>query len=123
MAQAQCATEVNSLDSVRPSPAKAGLRRQASSIALIALVREALIRHYGSLKAAAISLSMDPGQLTRELQTGDFKFEKLERADDEAKAFLAQAMQEVYVFDPRSQALRMLREARRAIDEAMEHIQ
>lgn len=121
VARAEHGRPVNTLDSVRPRQAKASLDGQSPSIALTSVVRDALQRHYGSLKAAAISLRMDQGQLTRELQTGDFKLEKLERADDDAKAFIAKALHEACGDnDPRAQARRLIREARARLDELAE---
>lgn len=113
-------TPLNSLDGVRPKAAKAGLERQSVSIALSSVVKDALIRHYGSLKSAAITLQMDQGQLTRELQTGDFKLKKLDR-DDEAKAFIARALHEAFGdADPKAQARRAIREVRARLDELQE---
>lgn len=111
---------VHSLDGDRrrdPSPVCDG---QLPSIAMTAVVKDALLRHYGSLKAAALSLQMDQGQLTRELQSGDFKFAKLER-DPAAKAVIAQALYEAFGQDtPRLRVLRLIREARRVFDELAE---
>lgn len=119
--QTSRAAQVNSLDDVRPVPAKAGLTRQAVSIALTAVVKDALQRHYGSLKAAAISLGIDPGQLTRELTSGAFKFERLERADAEAQAFVVRCLHEAFAdADPKAQARRLIREGRRVLDELAE---
>lgn len=111
---------VNSLDGVRTKPAKAELRSPSSSIPVADVVKEALQRHYGTLKAAAISLRMDEGQLSRELKTGDFKLAKLDR-DDEAKAAIGEALREAYgTTDPKTQARRLIREARARLDELAE---
>ena len=102
--------------------AKANLDSQSSSIALTTVVKDALIEHYGSLKAAAISMHMDQGQLTRELQTGDFKLKKLE-GDEDAKATIAAALHAAFSqSDPRATARRELREIRHRIDRVEELI-
>jgi len=115
------------IDGVRPTPAKATLRDQSSSIdanaqsiGMTAVVKDALIRHYGSLKAAAITFGMDQGQLTRELQSGDFKFRRLDQ-DEAAKACVARALYEAFGhMDPKAQARRLIREARARLDELAE---
>lgn len=113
---------VNSIDGVRPKAVKASLPSQSLSIAMTAVVKHALLRHYGALKCAAISLRMDEGQLSRELSSGDFKINKLDR-DEDARAFVANALHEAFgQTDPKATARRKLREARSAIDEAMEQI-
>lgn len=115
-------TKRNSIDDVRPTMAKASLSDQSGSIALTAVVKDALIRHYGSLKAAAITLQMDQGQLTRELQSGDFKLKKLDQ-DDEAKCFVACALYEAFgSTDPKSQARQLIRDARTRLDALAELI-
>lgn len=120
--QAASSTLLNSLDDVRPQMAKADVDRQSLSIATGAVVKDALTRHYGSLKAAAISLRMDQGQLTRELQSGDFKVKRLDE-DGEAKAFVSEALHEAFgQTDPKAKALRLIREARQRLDELSEAI-
>ncbi len=57
--------------------AKATLDSQVLSIEMSAVVRDALVRHFGSLKAAAIEMDMDQGQLTRELDTGKLNLARL----------------------------------------------
>jgi hypothetical protein len=117
---ASSSTPRNSIDGVRPQMVKADLDRQSLSIAMTTVVKDALIRHYGSLKAAAISLRMDQGQLSRELDSGDFKFKRLD-GDSDAKAFIACALHEAYGrVDPKARALRLIREGRRLLDELAE---
>lgn len=119
---------LKSLDDVELRPAKAGLTGQARSIALTTVVKDALQRHYGSLKAAAISMGqMDQGQLTRELETGKFRFERLELCDDEAKAFIAGALYEAFgqLTDPRARGRHLVREMRQRLEEfeqLLEHV-
>ena len=112
--------ELNSLDVGRPKQAKAGLPSQPMSTAMTTVVKDALIRHYGSLKSAGITLNIDKGQLTRELQTGDFKIKQLDK-DPEAKAFVSDALHEAFGdADPKARVRRLLREARQRLDEATE---
>ena len=109
---------VSSLDCVQTKQAKATLDSQPPSVQVTAVVKDALLRHYGSLKSAAISLRVDEGQMSRELRTGRFKLEKLDRADADAKAFIANALHEAYGdTDPKAQARRLIREARQRLDE------
>jgi hypothetical protein len=117
---------LKSIDDVELHPAKAALRGQSRSIALTSVVKDALQRHYGSLKAAAISMGqMDQGQLTRELETGKFRFERLELCDDEAKAFIAAALYEVFgqLDDPKVRARRLMREMRQRLDEFEQYLE
>lgn len=87
---------------------------------MTAVVKDALIRHYGSLKAAAITMRIDQGQLTRDLQNGDFKLKKLD-GDDEAKAFVATALHEAFgSADPKARVMRLIRDGRRILDELAE---
>ncbi len=66
---------------------------------------------------------MDQGQLTRELQTGDFKFEKLDRLDDAGKAYVADALHRACGdVDPKAEARRLIREARQRLDELLERL-
>jgi hypothetical protein len=69
--------ERNPLDSIRPQMAKASLDSQSLSIEMTAIARDALIRHFGSLKAAAIEMQMDQGQLTRDLDAGKLNLARL----------------------------------------------
>ena len=123
MRQPSPSSPVKSIDDVRPRQAKATLGSQSKSIRLTAIVKDALQLHYGSLKAAALSMTphMDQGQLTRELQTGDFKLEKLDRLDETGKAFISKALHEAYGNpDPKAIARRLIREARARLDELAE---
>lgn len=113
-------TPANILDGVRPKPAKAELTSQALSIPTAAIVKDALIDHYGSLKAAAITLRMDLGQLSRELQTGDFKIKKLDVDEDARRDVLSALYEAVRDDDPKVKQQRALNKARRALDDLAE---
>ena len=97
---------------------------QARSIAMSMVVKDALLRHYGSFKAAAISMGeMDQGQLTRDLDSGKFKFERLELCDPDAKAFVCRALAEAFsASDPKARIIRLIRESRRLLDELAEAV-
>lgn len=99
---------VKSLDSICLNPAKASLPVNRGQRAMTAVVKDALLRHFGSLKAAAISMSnMDEGQLSRELESGKFKFERLDVCEDAAKAAVTAALYDAFgQTDPRSQIRR-----------------
>lgn len=72
-------TEDKLLDRLQPQMVKATLRSQALSIEMSGIVRDALIREFGSLKAAAITMDIDQGQLTRELDAGKLNLARLEK--------------------------------------------
>lgn len=115
--RADVSTPVHSVDDVRTGGQLKAELGPSRSIPVQDVVKDALERHYGSLKAAAISLDVDSSQLSRELRTGAFQLEKLERADDEAKAFIANALREAYGDpDPKARAQRLIREARQRLD-------
>lgn len=79
MTNAARSTEGNHLDGLRPQMVKAELHDQSLSIEMSGVVRDALIRHFGSLKAAAIEMDIDPAQLTRELEAGKLNLARLSK--------------------------------------------
>lgn len=87
--------EINSLDSVRPEPAKANLTVNGGQSPLRSLTAEA-IRRTGSQKEAAFEAGVDPAQLTRQLQTGHLTLERLERMGPSRLAELGRLMVETY---------------------------
>jgi hypothetical protein len=90
---------------------------------LSAVVKDALLRHYGSVKAAAISLAIDPSLLIRELETGKFRLERLEGCDLEAKAYVCRALAEAFSdANPQARVRRLIRESRRILDELAEAV-
>lgn len=119
-------TEDKALDSVRPQMAKASLAVNAGQFALTAVVKDALLRHYGSLKAAAITMGeMDQGQLTRELDTGKLNLARLELLDDAGKAEVAKRLHDAFIAsleDPHARARRIIRETRQKLDELDDYV-
>jgi len=110
---------VQRLDEDRPHQPAPGFGGQVQSIAMTMIVKDALLRHYGSFKAAAFYMGeMDQAQLTRDLDTGKFKFERLELCDLPAKAAVVRALHEAFGnTDPKAQRRRLMRNLRRAVDE------
>ena len=119
VAEREQSTPVKTLDDVRTRQLRAGELSQSPSIRLTDVVKGALEQHYGSLKCAALSMKphMDLGQLSRELKTGDFKLEKLERLDVDGRAHIARALHEALGnTDPKAEARRLIRETRQRLD-------
>lgn len=84
---------------------------------LAAVVRAAVLKHYGSVKAAAICLRVDPSLMQREFDAG--KFARLEQADADAKAAVSSALYDAFgrLDDPKARLRRHLREIRGRLDE------
>lgn len=89
-----------------------------------AVVKDALLRHYGSVKAAAISLALDPSLLMRELDTGKFRVERLEALDPQAKSAVCRALADAFsdAGSPQARVQRLIRESRRILDELAEAV-
>jgi hypothetical protein len=106
--------------------ARASLPVNGSQSALTAVVKDALLRHYGSLKAAAITMGeMDQGQLTRELDSGKLNLARLELLDDAGKAEVAKRLHEAFMAaleSPQAHAQRVIREARQKLDELADYV-
>lgn len=102
-------------DQIGPAQAKAALRGD-HALPFTVVIRDAAIRYYGSVKAAAISLSCDPSLMQREFEAG--KFGRLEHADDAAKAFIAQALIDAYgpLHDPKARTKQEIRDIRQKLD-------
>lgn len=124
VATARRSSELNPLDAVRPQMAKASTAVNASQSAMTDVVRHGLIRACGSLKAAAIEMDIDQGQLTRDLQSGKFNFERLERLGVEQKAIVIACLHEEYrpLQSPESHARRVLRQAMALLGEIEQFI-
>lgn len=116
---------VPSLDHVRPTPAKAGLRGDQIGPSLTAVITEAVLAHYGSVKETAFALDVDRSLMMREFGKGDFS--RLDRADELAKASIFAAVHAVLgpLTTPVKQALHDLREIERRVNslrQVLEHI-
>ena len=106
---------VGSFDHIRPRPLKVMLDDTRFSLT----VRDALLKHYGSVKAMAYALGrVDPSLMQREFEAG-----KLARVDTytdaSAKAAIATALAERYteLSTPKARARQRIREARAILDE------
>lgn len=112
---------VRELDSIRPEPVKAGLR--SDPIGLNRVMTEAVIAHYGSVKAAAITLDVDPSLMMREFKEG--KFGRLDKVDEATKAAIASALSEAFgtLTSPQARARKTIRDIRRLIDELDRYVE
>lgn len=115
---------VPSMDVGRPRMAKAVLRGPSEGRAWTAATKDALIRYYGSLKAAAIEMGKcDPSQLSRDLDNGKFKSERLDLCDEDAQAFISTSVADTLAGrDPKSRVRRLIQEGRRILDELAEAV-
>lgn len=116
--------EVQRSDGPGPRGSTDGYGGLPRSNALTMIVKDALLRYYGSFKAAAYAMGqMDQAQLTRDLDSGKFKFERLELCDVAAKAAVCRALNEHFGnADPKARIQRLLRELRRAVEEVAEAV-
>lgn len=81
-------------------------------------VRDGLQRHYGSMKAAALTLGMDQSQLTRELHRGDLRVRAVDALDAGGRAAVAKALSERFGdADPAAEVTRVLQETRARLEE------
>lgn len=110
---------------------KASLASDAIGLSIVAVTIEGVIAHYGSIKAAAISLSepgkpfLDPSQMMREFKAGNFRL--LERADDIAKAAIFAYAHEAFgpLTSPAARGRFLFQELRRIqheIEQLFEHV-
>jgi len=115
---------VKGTDRPEPLPAPAGYAGQPQSIAMTIIVKDALLRHFGSFKAAAYAMGqMDQGQLCRDLDSGKFKFERLELCDLQAKAAICRALADAFgPVDPVARRARLIANLRRAVDALAEDL-
>lgn len=111
--------EVHTVGTSGPVLAKGRVSGPSPSIAMTAVIKDALIRHYGKLEVAARLMGgMDKSQLSRDLGNGHFRFERLELLDDEGKAAVSKALFEAFTSrDPKVRAAQLIREVRRTLDE------
>jgi hypothetical protein len=110
---------VQRVDTDGPRSTTDGYAGQPRSIAMTQIVKDALLRHYGTLKAAAITMGdMDQAQLTRDLDSGKFKFERLELCDLAAKAAVCRALDEHFGnAGPKARVKQLIRKIRRDLEE------
>lgn len=124
IAQPAQSDPVRTLDEIRPTPVKACLSSDRVGPSVPAVVKDAVVRHYGSVKAAAISLGVDPSLMMREFDAG--KLGRLE-ADAEARASVVDALHAAFGrSDPKGYAIRALsdiRERLAVIDRFLHEVQ
>jgi len=113
------------LEHVGPPMTAPPAARPHQSIPMMAVVKDALARHFGSLKAAAIELAIDQSQLSRDLESGDFKMRRLEASDHAHrrrwKRQIALGMYQTFGGDdPQSRRRRVIRSLRQGLDELAE---
>lgn len=112
---------VLNLDNIRPTAAKAVLSSDRRSVG--GVFKSAVVKHYGSVKAAAISLgNVDPSLMMREFAASKFgRFD--EHADDAAKADVSAIVYRALgQSDPKAEIRRALKEAKDRIEDVMERI-
>lgn len=127
LAPSSLSTKDNVLDRVASHMAKAELDSQSLSNEMTGLVRDALVRHFGSLKAAAIEMGMDQGQLTREMDAGKLNLARLTKCGPAFLLKFGQLMVEHAqpLSTPKARVrhqLRLIRESLAEIDQYLEHI-
>ena len=110
---------LNSIDGRRPAAALADVDVNRDQVALTTVAKHALIEACGSLKAAAITMQTDQGQLTRELQDEGPRLGKLARLDRHERAKVFDRLHEQFgspAEDPKAQLRREIRELRAKTD-------
>lgn len=145
MREPQVSREVRSLDSIRPTQAKAGLHEHSQSDAvrsfgpeLTEVIERTLMLHYGSLKAIAYAFGekdesgavlrpMDASQLRREFDTKRLPLARLEGLDAVAKAKVGAAivMEFGVLTDPKArirQVMQTIRELQREVEQFVEDV-
>lgn len=82
-------------DKAGPGQAKADLESRATGLPWNQAQGDLIVRYYGSVKAAAYALDVDPSLMQREHAVGKFsRFN--DRADEKAKAYVANGLAEIF---------------------------
>lgn len=123
IAERQPSDPVRTLDNVRPQMARAGLHRTGESEVvgssdddgIGAIAQQTVVKHYGSVKAAGLSLRCDPSQMMRDLAAG--KLGVLDR-DPAVRAVVVEALNATHgrLRDPKAQARLMIKAMRQQLD-------
>lgn len=129
--QSRSSDPVRDLENFRPEAIKAGRYPTSQSDpvgsadslgpAIGEVAAEAVVAHYGSVKAAAIDLkNVDPTLMMRELRAG--KLGRLDDADDQTvKAAVFQALHKAFpASDPKARALQIVRDCQRRLEQLAE---
>src|SRR5678815_438019 len=111
---APLSTEAHSLDHVRTRMVKAGpslsTEVHPAPLAWSEVVKDGLIEACGSLKAAAITMEMDPSQLSRDLPSGAFQLKRLDKLNPQERAVVVRRMNQAFLdlMDPKEYASRLI---------------
>ena len=123
MTRERASDPVRSVDGIRPRMAKADLPSSdavapSDSIGLLAYA--AVVRHFGSVKAASYELGVDPSQMRREIEAGN-----LARLTPSALVAVAAAVTEQFapLSTPQARARHTLRTMRGLLDELAQAVE
>lgn len=130
MPKAELSREINSLDSLRPSPAKAGLRESTPINPVnggqrpVTEIVSGVIR-VGSQKAAAIDMGIDPAQLTRQLQSGHLTIARLDALGPDTLARIGKELVEKFgpLSDPKDRARQTCDQIQALVNEIRQYIE
>ncbi len=121
---------VRSLDSIRPTQAKAVLSSDHIGLTVVDVTIDALLTHYGGVKQMAYALgegakqpALDPSLMSREFREG--KFGRLRHCDEMANAAVAVAMEKAFgkLTTPEARARQTVREIRQRLDELAQYLE
>lgn len=121
---------VRSLDSIRPTPAKAVLPSDHIGLTVVDVTIDALLAHYGGVKQMAYALGegagqlpLDPSLMMREFKDG--KLGRLRHCDETALASVTVAMDRAFgkLTTPEARARQMVREIRQRLDELAQYLE
>ena len=111
--------------------AKAGLpdplqsmQVQAGPLAWSEVLKDGLIEACGSLKAAALTMEIDPSQLSRDLPAGTFQIKRLEKLDATQRAIVVRTLCAAFLelMDPKAYALSLIDSAEKDLKELRQYI-
>jgi len=121
---------VRTLDSIRPTPAKAVLPSDPIGLTVADVIVDALLAHYGGVKQMAYALGegagqpvLDPSLMMREFK--DAKLGRLRGCDELANAAITVAMDRAFgkLTTPEARARQMVREIRQRLDELSQYLE
>lgn len=97
---------------------------QSGPLAWSDVIKDGLIEACGSLKAAAITMDMDPSQLSRDLPSGAFQLKRLEKLNPTERAIVVRRLTAAFLelMDPKAYALQMLTEIESKVREVRQYV-